>query len=340
MKIFGKFILLISYFSLVIAQNQQSLELPQIEESNTPILYREYGVVPLALEHPVDPETYFLGPGDRLRINITSGLFEESISKEWSVENIDNFVIIDPTGVLFIPKIGPINVLGKSLAEIERELDERKGKVYKEAIISVTLIRFRQFKVLVHGAFNNPKFVKITPVSRLMDAVNGAGGIQKYADPNKIILIRDGKERNYFLKEFLLNGDLGNNPLLTEGDIIYAPFLNIDKEEQMNLTEYNRNKITITGFVRRPTILNYIPGYKVKDYIAMSGGALDIGSAFRTKIIRADGKIIRFANDEYVGPGDIIEIPELYTSILFGNTGFIQALTSIATLILAYQATI
>ena len=138
MKIFGKFILLISYFSLVIAQNQQSLELPQIEESNTPILYREYGVVPLALEHPVDPETYFLGPGDRLRINITSGLFEESISKEWSVENIDNFVIIDPTGVLFIPKIGPINVLGKSLAEIERELDERKGKVYKEAIISVT----------------------------------------------------------------------------------------------------------------------------------------------------------------------------------------------------------
>ena len=43
---------------------------------------------------------------------------------------------------------------------------------------------------------------------------------------------------------------------------------------------------------------------------------------------------------KYVEPGDIIEIPELYTSILFGNTGFIQALTSIATLILAYQATI
>jgi len=91
MKILGKFILLINYLSLVIAQNQQSLELPQIEESNTPIIYREYGVIPLALEHPVDPETYFLGPGDRLRINITSGLFEESISKEWSVENIDNF---------------------------------------------------------------------------------------------------------------------------------------------------------------------------------------------------------------------------------------------------------
>jgi hypothetical protein len=40
-----------------------------------------------------------------------------------------------------------------------------------------------------------------------------------------------------------------------------------------------------------------------------------------------------------VEPGDIIEVPETYGSIFFGNTGFIQALTSIATLILAYQAT-
>ena len=35
-----------------------------------------------------------------------------------------------------------------------------------------------------------------------------------------------------------------------------------------------------------------------------------------------------------------IEVPESYTSILFGNTGLIQAVSSIATLILAYQATI
>ncbi len=339
MRIILKFYFFIFCFNWIFAQNQQPLGLISTDESNKPILYQEYGVIPLALEHPIDPETYMLGPGDRLRINIIGGLFEKSISNEWKLENIDNFVIIDPTGVLFVPKIEPINVLGKSLAEIEQELNEKKSEVYLEGIISITLIRIRQFRVLVHGAVNNPSFVTVTPVGRLMEAVNLAGGTQKYADPNKIILIRQDEEKELFLKEFLLNGDLVNNPLLLEGDVIYIPFQNIDKVEQMNIIEYNRSKITVTGFVRGPKNMNYIPGYRVKDYIAMSGGVLDIGSSLRAKVIRANGVIIHFANNKYVEPGDIIEIPESYTSILFGNTGLVQALTSIATLILAYKAT-
>jgi len=340
MKITFKFISSIFLLCLISAQNQQSLELPQIEEPNTPILYREYGSIPIPLEETIDPEKYLLGPGDRLRINITGGLFEESISKEWSMENIDNFVLIDPTGTLFIPKIGPVNVTGKSLADIDRELNDYKDNIYKEAIITVTLIRLRQFKILVHGAVNNPKFVRVSPVSRLFDALNGAGGIQKYADNNIIFLKRNGGTKEIYLKEFLLNGDLENNPYLIEGDIIYAPFGELEDETQMNITEYNNNRITITGFIRGPKILKYIPGYKVKDYVAMSGGTLDIGSNIRTKIIRANGEIIRFANDEYVEPGDIIEVPESFSSIIFGNTGLVQAVTSIATLILAYKATI
>lgn len=275
-----------------------------------------------------------------MRINISGGLFEESISKEWSVEHIDNFVLVDPTGILIVPKIGPINVLGKTLAGIERELNDKKGNIYKEGTISISLIRVRQFKVFVYGAVNNPKFVKMSPVSRLLDAVNGSGGIQKYADSDQLYLIRDGEKKKIFLKEFLLNGDLNNNPILKDGDKVYVPFLSIDKETQKNLTEYDRNRIIITGFIRGPKVLNYLPGYSVKDYIALSGGVLDIGSAKRAKIIRSNGDVIHFAYDKLVEPGDIIEIPESMASILFGNTGLVQALTSIATLILAYQATI
>ena len=95
---------LLTISSLMIAQNSQSLELPQIEESNTPVLYREYGSVPIPLEQTLDPEKYILGPGDRLRINITGGLYEESISKEWSIENIDNFVLVVNFSKAIIPK--------------------------------------------------------------------------------------------------------------------------------------------------------------------------------------------------------------------------------------------
>ena len=127
---------------------------------------------------------------------------------------------------------------------------------------------------------------------------------------------------------------------MIERDIIYVPFKELEKDNLKSFIEYNNNRIIITGFIRGPKILKFLPGYKVKDYIAMSGGILDIGSNYRSKIIRANGEIIRFANNEFVEPGDIIEVPESYSSMLFGNTGFIQAVTSIATLILAYQATI
>ncbi len=57
------------------------------------------------------------------------------------------------------------------------------------------------------------------------------------------------------------------------------------------------------------------------------------------KILKKDGATNTLAYNKMVEPGDIIEVPETYGSILFGNTGIVQALTSIATLILAYQAT-
>ena len=323
-----------------IAQTSTQLDATQLDDSQQPIIYREYGVKPLPLENPINPDEYLLGPGDRLRVNISLGLYEELISKEWSVENIDNFVTIGPTGKLIIPKIGPISVIGKTLGDVDQEVNERIRKVYKSAEVSINLIRFRQFKVLTYGAVNKPKFVKMAPVSRLNEAINGAGGLQKYADPERIVLIREGSSRNIFLKEFLLKGDLNNNPQLMDGDKIYVPFKNITPDQQENYMEYdNANKILVTGFVFRPGAHYFRPGYSVKDYIALSGGALDVGAVKRVKILKKDGTTSMFAYDKIVEPGDIIEVPETYGSILFGNTGFIQAITSIATLMLAYQAT-
>ena len=310
-----------------LAQTSTQLDATQLDNSQQPIIYREYGVVPLPLENAIDPENYFLGPGDRLRIL-------------WSVENIDNFVTIGPTGKLIIPRIAPISVLGKTLADVDREVNERMRKVYKSAEVSINLIRFRQFKVLVYGAVNKPKFVKMAPVSRFYEAINGAGGLQKYADPERSVLIRNGNSKNIFLKEFLLKGDLTNNPQLIDGDKIYVPFLNITPDKQADYMEYdNSNKILVTGFVFRPGAHYFRPGFSVKDYVALSGGSLDVGAVNRVIILKKDGTTTTLANNNIVEPGDIIEVPETYGSILFGNTGFIQALTSIATLFLAYQAT-
>ena len=208
--------------NIAYTQSSNQLDATQLDNSQQPIIYREYGVKPLPLESAIKPEEYYLGPGDRLRIL-------------WSVENIDNFVTIGPTGNLIVPEIGPINVLGKTLADVDREINEEIKQVYKSAKVSIDLIRFRQFKVLVYGAVNRPRYVKMAPVSRFSEAINEAGGLQKYADLDRAVLIRANKSTNIFIKEFLLYGDVKNNPYLTDGDKIFVPFKGINAEEQKNI---------------------------------------------------------------------------------------------------------
>jgi len=322
------YLYILTIINISYAQSSNQLDATQLDNSQQPIIYREYGVKPLPLESAINPEEYYLGPGDRLRIL-------------WSVENIDNFVTIGPTGSLIVPEIGPINVLGKTLADIDREINKEIKQVYKSAKVSIDLIRFRQFRVLVYGAVNRPRYVKMAPVSRFSEAINEAGGLQKYADPDRAVLIRANKSTNIFIKQFLLYGDLKNNPYLTDGDKIFVPFKGINAEQQKQYMEYdNANKVLVTGFVIKPTAHYFRPGYSAKDYIALSGGSLDVGSSKRVRILKKDGRILKRAYNQIIEPGDIVDIPETYGSIIFGNTGFVQALTSIATLMLAYQATL
>lgn len=321
-------------------QAERQLPLPPTgTEPQTPILYREYDTVPLALEEPIDPSTYHLGPGDRLRINISSGVFEEPISGEWALENIDNYIMVDPTGNLIIPRFSSVNVLGMTLADLTAEISRRaREQIYEEVEVAVNLIRVRTFRILVYGAVVQPGFVTVTPVTRLFDCLRYAKGVQKYAHDDLVYLLRDGERTSMDLRAFLIEGDLENNPVVQEGDKIYVPFNENLASQAREFTEYNNNEVIVTGFVRSPRRLSHIPGYSARDYIAMAGGILDIGNESGCKIIRADGSQLRRALDEVVKPGDIIDVPEAVKSKLFKNMGVIQSLTSLATLFLAWRA--
>ena len=308
----------------------------QLEKS---LLYREYDTVPFALEGPIDPKNYILGPGDRLRINISGGVFEKPTTSEWSSENIDNYILVDPTGNLIIPRFGSINVLNTTIDNLEKKLNQiSKDRVYKNAIIGVNLIRLRSFRILVYGAVNQPGFVTVTPVTRLLDCLRYAKGLNKYANINLVQLIRDNKKLEIDPKLFLVNGNLNSNPIVKEGDKIYIPFNQNVKNEKENLVEYSSTDIIVTGFVRTPKRFAHVTGYTARDYIALAGGTLDIGNEKNSKIIQPNGNQINNALNTIVKPGDIINVPEASRSKLFKNMGAIQSLTSVASLILAWMA--
>ena len=341
MKNLSCFLLIIFFSVNLFSQvNTQRSLLPnggdQLEKS---LLYREYDTVPFALEGPIDPQNYILGPGDRLRINISGGVFEKPTTSEWSSENIDNYILVDPTGNLIIPRFGSINVLNTTIDNLEKKLNQiSKDRVYKNAIIGVNLIRLRSFRILVYGAVNQPGFVTVTPVTRLLDCLRYAKGLNKYANINLVQLIRDNKKLEIDPKLFLVNGNLNSNPIVKEGDKIYIPFNQNVKNEKENLVEYSSTDIIVTGFVRTPKRFAHVTGYTARDYIALAGGTLDIGNEKNSKIIQPNGNQINNALNTIVKPGDIINVPEASRSKLFKNMGAIQSLTSVASLILAWMA--
>tara|TARA_B100000575_G_C23114062_1_gene643816 strand:+ start:210 stop:1253 length:1044 start_codon:yes stop_codon:yes gene_type:complete len=333
-------LIIFSLTNLFAQVNTQRSLLPnggdQLEKS---LLYREYDTVPFALEGPIDPKNYILGPGDRLRINISGGVFEKPTTSEWSSENIDNYILVDPTGNLIIPRFGSINVLNTTIDNLEKKLNQiSKDRVYKNAIIGVNLIRLRSFRILVYGAVNQPGFVTVTPVTRLLDCLRYAKGLNKYANINLVQLIRDDNKLEIDPKSFLVNGNLNSNPIVKEGDKIYIPFNQNVKNEKENLVEYSSTDIIVTGFVRSPKRFAHVTGYTARDYIALAGGTLDIGNEKNSKIIQPDGNQINNALNMIVKPGDIINVPEASRSKLFKNMGAIQSLTSVASLILAWMA--
>jgi len=343
MKITFKFILPIILLCLLSAQTDEFESLTKGAGSYQPV-YQDLSNPPIPLESEIDPNVYYLGPGDQLHIVVTSLENKLLPGQEYDLfnaETVEYYEYISPVGELSLPSIGQFSTKGKTYQQIKKEIkSEALKKSYKKIQTTVRLSSIRSFKVQVIGAVEYPGYVEMTPISRVKDAIKATKGVQKYGSSDVAFLERNGIKQKLTLKEFLINGDLNQNPTLIEGDKIIIPFVENKKREELNFTEYKTSQIIVHGFVHRPRGFSYVPGYKASDYIAMVGGVLNIGSENSTIIYRADGSELHDAYDEFIEPGDVVVVPESLRSRMFGNISILQTATAIATLWLTYKAAI
>lgn len=164
------------------------------------------------------------------------------------------------------------------------------------------------------------------------------GGVQKFAHPEIVQIIRGSEFIDMNLKKYLSGSDNRQNILIKSGDIIYVPFNDYAKSLKIDNNSYNENQVTVFGFVSKSSsgnVFRYFPGYTVRDYIALVGGTIGANSSFpignmkKAKIYRADGTKITNALEEFVLPGDIIEVPPKLMSQIVGNDGLIRTLASV-----------
>ena len=206
--------------------------------------------IPSEDNESIDPDEYVVGPGDKIFISI-NGLEEIPINTR-----------INHDGVLYIPKVGGINLKNKTLTKAKSEILNAINKYYKNVDVFISLTNIRKIKVSLVGDVVKPASFILKGNARLMDLISNSFGLNKTSDYRNIKIInKDSSVNKYDLLSFIRIGDKKDNPLLMDGDVVL-----VDKVDKT---------ISVEGEVKFPGIYEYVEGETIADFIKLSGGLLN-----------------------------------------------------------------
>lgn len=176
-----------------------------------------------ALDEQLAKYEYRVGAGDILNITIW-GHPELTIpaGSYRSAQEAGQWVHSD--GKIFYPYIGFVDVQGKSVVEISKFLSDKLTKFVNSPQVDVNLAAFRSQKVHVIGEINQPgqQFISNVPLT-LLDAINQGGGLTGDADWRNVTLTRAGQSEKISFYKLMQHGDLSQNRLMQNGDILHVP---------------------------------------------------------------------------------------------------------------------
>jgi polysaccharide biosynthesis/export protein len=128
---------------------------------------------------------------------------------------INGFAIND-SGNIKLPVVGLVQVLGKTMEEATRVIEEKTSQYVKDAAIIVKLLSFR-FTVL--GEVNAPGYyTNYKNQLSILEAIGMAGNITDYGNRSNILVIRSTNEGSH---SFRIN--LQNKIILSSEDFFLVP---------------------------------------------------------------------------------------------------------------------
>ncbi len=113
---------------------------------------------------------------------------------------------VSSEGEISFPLLGTLNVAGKTVRELEKEIEELLDKDYiVNPHVAVFTTEYHLNIVYVMGEVNAPQAIDLTKnkVTTILEVISMAGGFTGLANKNKILIIRtapDGTKENITVK--------------------------------------------------------------------------------------------------------------------------------------------
>jgi polysaccharide export outer membrane protein len=134
-------------------------------------------------------------------------------------------LMVRPDGGLDFPLIGDIDVSGKTIEQLRKELATKLAKYVPDPVVTISVKQSLGNKIYVVGKVNKPGDYIVIRNTDVMQALSMAGGLNPYASANKIKILR--REHAYkaipFKYSRVERRDLEQNIILQGGDVVVVP---------------------------------------------------------------------------------------------------------------------
>jgi polysaccharide export outer membrane protein len=238
--------------------------------------------------------SYIIGPGDELRLQF-SGQINQQLN-----------VVVDRTGAISLPGIGPVHVAGLPFGQLGTFLREQAGKIYRNFDLSVNLGALRTIQVFVFGQARQPGTFSISSLSTLLNALFASGGPSPQGSVRDIQVKRGGKTIAHFdLYDLLLHGDKTKDVNLATGDVIFIPTVG--------------PQVAVVGSITTPAIYELKGETTVGQVLGLAGGETNVAAGTSVRLERIYEHTMRSIEDvpgaanssEPVQNGDIISVASI-----------------------------
>lgn len=164
---------------------------------------------------PFDDTKALLGPGDKLELTIFYG------SKESKAP-----YTLDGSGQMEVQFIGNVAAGGKTVREVQKEIQERLADGYlKDPVVAISIIETNSLHCSVLGQVAHSGSIRFTKGMTITEAIAQSGGFSPMARKNMVRVTReiDGKAEIYKIPVEMIAEGTRPNFQMMPGDQVFVP---------------------------------------------------------------------------------------------------------------------